>query len=269
MKWDTPRGTWIPILTCRSRIGRDILVDRLSAGLRRDSTPEFEFSRDPQVKNLSVDPGTFREVSTEAQTLAAPERRAYADFISAFGSDSCVTQDGKTIEDTDLRTLSGAGHQHFLGTMKELVSRTEKGHLREALFGPWGYADERLGLRWDPEEDRRYALRWKRPAGEPAKTVRGANRLAVEALPLFPAVPGARGLETTGFVRRDQRVSLTWPLWTPAASALTVRSVLALPELRQLRPDRQSLHGRGVVEVFRCERITIGRYRNFIRSRAV
>lgn len=269
MKWDTPRGVWMPTLRCRNRIGPDVVVDRLFAGLGRDSTPEFDLNRHPEVKNLSVDPETFREVSTEAQTLATPERREFADFIAAFGSDNCVAQDGKTIEDTDLRTMSGAGHQHFLGTMKQLASQTEERHLREALFGPWGYADQKLGLRWDPQEDRRYALRWDRPAGGPAKTVRGANRLAVEALPLFPAVPGAEGLETTGFVRRDKRVSLTWPLWTPAASAETVRSLLALPELRQAKPDRQSLRARGVVEVFRCERITVAKYRNFTRARAV
>jgi len=269
MKWDTPHGVWIPILRRRSRIGSDVVVDRLFAGLERDSTPEFDLNRSPEVKNLSVDPQTFREVSTEAQTLATPERRGYADFIAAFGSDSCVVQNGKTIEDTDLRTMSGAGHQHFLGTMKQLASQTEARHLREALFGPWGYADERLGLRWDPQEDRRYALRWENPSGPPTKTVRGANRLAVEALPLFPAVPGVGGLETTGFVRRDKRVSLTWPLWTPAASAETVRSLLALPELRQPKPDRQSLRARGVVEIFRCERITVAKYRNFTHARAV
>lgn len=269
MKWDTPHGVWIPIVRRRSRISTDVVVDRLLAGLERDSTPEFDLNRDPEVKDLNVNPQMFREVSTEAQTMATPEQRRYADFIAAFGSDSCVAQDGKTIEDTDLRTMSGAGHQHFLGNMKQLVSQTEERHLQEALFGPWRYADEKLGLRWDPQEDRRYALRWEKPAGGPAKTVRGANRLAAEALPFFPAVPGVGGLETTGFVRRDNRVSLTWPLWTPAASAETVRSLVALPELRQTKPDRQSLRARGVVEVFRCERITVAKYRNFTRSRAV
>lgn len=269
IQWDTPHGVWIPILRCRSRIGPDVVIDRLSAGLECGSTPEFDFNRHPEVKNLSVDPQTFREVSIEAQILATPERRRYADFIAAYGSDSCVTQDGKTIEDTDLRTMSGAGHQHFLGTMKQLASQTEERHLREALFGPWRYADEKLGLRWDPQEDRRYALRWEKPAGGPAKTVRGANRLAVEALPLFPAVPGVGRVETTGFVRRDKRVSLTWPLWTPAAGAETVRSLVALRELRQPKPDRRSLCARGVVEVFRCERITVAKYRNFTRARAV
>lgn len=270
MKWDTPHGGWIPILRCRSRIGLDVVVNRLFAGLKRDSTPEFDLNRDPEVKNLSVDPLTFREVSGEAQTLAIPARRGYADFIAAYGSDSCVAKDGKKIEDTALRTMSGSGNQHFLGTMKQLASQTEESHLREALFGPWSYSDKKLGLRWDTQEDRRYALRWDNPSdGHGVKTVRGANRLAVEALPLFPAVPGVGGLETTGFVRRDKRVFLTWPLWTPPASAATVRSLLALPELRQPELHRQSLHARGVVEVFQCERITVERKINFTLARAI
>ena len=269
MKWDTPGGTWIPVLTSRSQVSPDALVDRLFAGLDRDSTPEFNFNRDPGIKNLSIDPLTFREVSAEAQTLAAPDQRSYADFIAAFGSDGCVAKDGKTIEDTDLRTMSGAGHQHFLGTMNELVSRTERRHLREAMFGPWDYSDEKYGLRWDPEEDRRYALRWGKPAGEPAKTVRGANRVAVEALPLFPAVPGAGGLETTGFMRQGKRVFFTWPVWTPATSVDTVRSLLALSKLKKPEPDRPWLREKGVVEVFRCERITVKKYRNFTRAWAV
>ena len=266
MSWDASSGCWIPVLTSRSQVGRDTLVDRLFAGLDRDSTPEFDFNMDPGTKNLSVDPLTFRGVSAEAQSLAGPDQRNYADFIAAFGSDGCVAEDGKTIEDTDLRTMSGAGHQHFLGTMHELVSRTQRCHLREAMFGPWNYSDERYGLRWDPEEDRRYALRWGKPAGEPAKTVRGANRLAVEALPLFPAVPGAKGLETTGFMRQGKRVFCTWPLWTPATSVDTVRSLLALSALRKPEPDRPWLHEKGVVEVFRCERVTIKKYRNFTRA---
>jgi hypothetical protein len=48
-----------------------------------------------------------------------------------------------------------------------------------------------------------------------------------------------------------------------------VRSVLALDTLQAARPDRRELAARGIAEVFRCERITVGKFRNFTPATAV
>ena len=162
--------------------------------------------------------------------------------------------------------MRGAGHQHFLGTMKRLVNETKAEHLRKSLFQSWDYSDDKLGLRWDPEEDRRHALRWDNPSNDAPKTVRGANRLAVEALPLLPTAPGARQIATTGFSHRDGVVSFTWPIWRDPLSLEVVRSLLALSELREREPDRARLHAIGIVDVYRSERINVEQYRNFTRA---
>ena len=261
MKWVRHNSFWTPVLSGNRTVSAGPLVELLFSALQGESTPEFDFSR-----NLNVNSESFRSVAVEAQARASPVNRRYADFVASFGCE-LVTNHAKTgIQDTALRTMSGAGHQHFLGTMKQLVHETTAEHLRRALFEMWDYSDDKLGLRWDPEEDRRYALRWANPSQDGVKTVRGANRLAVEALPLFPTAPGDRHLETTGFSRQRGAVVFTWPIWEDALSMDVMRSLFSLPEMQRAEPDRAILRAMGVVEVYRSQRITVGKYRNFTRA---
>ena len=262
MKWARHNGIWAPVLSSNRTVSEEHLVELLVPALRRESTPEFDFA-----KNLNVSPEAFRRVAEEAQCRASHLDRGYADFMASFGCELVVTRDRKSIQDTALRTMSGAGHQHFLGTMKQLVRKTEAEHVRRSLFETWDYSDDKLGLRWDPEEDRRYALRWGNPSDDSVKTVRGANRLAVEALPLFPVAPGAWQLDTTGFASQHKEAVFTWPIWEGALSMDVVRSLLALSDIQKADPDRANLCAMGVVEVYRSQRITVERYRNFTRAR--
>lgn len=261
MKWVTHDGFWAPALSSNRTVSEARLIELLVSALQCESTPEFDFAR-----NLNVSAEAFRRVAVEARDRASPLDRRYADFVASFGCELLATRDGKRIQDTALRTMSGAGHQHFLGTMKQLVHETTAAHLRRALFEPWDYPDDKLGLRWDPEEDRRYALRWDNPSEDAVKTVRGANRLAVEALPLFPTAPGDRHLETTGFSRQHGAVVFTWPIWEDALSVDVMRSLFALPGMQRAEPDRANLSAMGVVEVHRSRRMTVGKYRNFTRA---
>ena len=105
------------------------------------------------------------------------------------------------IRDTAWRTVSGAGHQHFLETMRKLADESDLDSLERCLFHPWTRPDTRLSLRWDPQDDRRYAHRWRDPADRKDRpaTEWGANRLAFEAISLFPVAPAGRWLATTGF----------------------------------------------------------------------
>lgn len=262
MKWTTRHGIWVPALSGNGTVSEEQLVERLVPVLQRESIPEFEFDKD-----LNVSPEKFRKVAVDAQCRASRLDRGYADFVASFGCELIVASDRQTIQDTALRTMSGAGHQHFLGTMKQLVHKTRAEHVRRSLFETWDYSDDKLGLRWDPEENRRYALRWNNPSdGRGVNTMHGANRLAVEALPLFPTMPGDRRLDTTGFSNRDGAVLFTWPIWEGALSVDVVRSLLALPDMQKAEPDRAHLHAMGVVEVYRSQRITAGKYRNFAHA---
>jgi hypothetical protein len=42
-----------------------------------------------------------------------------------------------------------------------------------------------------------------------------------------------------------------------------------MKELQQDRPDRRKLLAYGIVEVYRCQRLTVGKYRNFGPAYAV
>lgn len=260
MSWIIERGALRPVLHDFNGVDASALPETIDAALRDLCGPEpFQFAR-----NTSVKPAVFARFVIEAADRALPGDRRCADFAAAFGCEALTTRQGKA-QDTALRTMSGAGHQHFVEFMRTLCEKTNAEHLREALFGPWRRQDGPPSMRWDPIDDRRYALRWKNPSNEQIRTVRGANRLAVEALPLFTTAPAGGELRTTGF----QRKTWTWPIWDAAVGVEAVRSLLTLAELHTHAPDRRCLGAMGVAEVYRSTRITVGKYRNFSPARPV
>jgi hypothetical protein len=224
------KAAWAP-LDAFSELGEDVTVER----------PLFE-----------------RVVRQVAAGTTAGDRRA-ADFAAAFGSDVCEDKEKNKnrIQYTDLCFITGSGHQHFLGTARALAKSVGPEHLREALFGPWRRADKSLSLRWDPGDAKEYALQWGDPSSEGVYSTWGANRLAFEALPLFPTVPTGKRLRTTGFRTQNRAREFTWPLWTQPAAIDTARSLLSLRELEQETPDRAQLQAMGVEEIFRVRRVRI------------
>lgn len=263
LSWLPISGVWRPVLNGIGTHETEVFLAALNTALKGMwDQPALTFAPD-----LVVSMETFRKEAANAQAASDLQNRSHADFIAAFGSEATHSDERgreQNIQDTAFRTMSGAGHQHFLGFMRDLIAKTEIQDLSTALFHEWRYTDPGPSLRWDPNDDRRYALRWKEPSGDPATTVRGANRLAIEALPLFPTAPIGNRLETTGFrQRRGEGTLWTWPIWTAALPLDPIRSMLALSELQASKPDRQKLTARGIAEIFRSQRMTIGKYRNF------
>lgn len=214
-------------------------------------------------KNITVGPTIFGKFAAEAgESARAGDRRA-ADFAASFGSEVCIEEKKDRIQYTSLCFITGSGHQDFLETMKKLAEKAGVEHLRRTLFEKWQYSDEGLSMRWDPAEAREYALRWNDPGPEGALTVWGANRLAIEALPLFPAQPARGRLLTTGFRRVKNAEEFTWPIWTQCAGCAAVGSLLGLKQLLDENPDRHVLAKIGVEEVYRAQRIRIGAGANF------
>ncbi len=179
--------------------------------------------------------------------------------------------------DEDMRATpwavtSGAGHQHFLETARELMLECTPCHLARALFGPWIPSDEKLSLRWDPIEDRRYALMASDPTSSENKTLTlwGANRLAFEALRFFPAYPCGRGMAVLAWRPSSPDnwrvdVSVRWPLWKPWLSARQIQSVLALPGIWEDSPvSRAALTARGIQAVIHCTRIQTDKRYNLL-----
>lgn len=219
--------------------------------------PEFSLGQD-----LTVTPAVFRSYAQEAVDQSSATDRRWVDFVAACGID-CFEDDNGNIKDTELRTMSGAGHQHFLGSISDLVECTTVEHLRTALFEPWVYAEEPPRMRWDPADDRQYALRDRNPSTDKSKTVRGANRLAVEGFRLFRTMPVGRTLRTTGCSTLDRKVVVTWPIWEPPINVETIQSLLVLADLQQREPDVAMLRRRGIAQVFRSRRILVERNRSF------
>jgi hypothetical protein len=218
------------------------------------------------AKDLKIPRGVFRKLATRAtEDFLTHSDTTAVGMVAAFGCDAVGNEDGM-IEDTAFRTMSGAGHQHFLEFMNVLAKETTAEQLREALFGPWHYRDSSPTMRWDAEDDRRYALRWDEPSKDPVRTVRGANLLAIAALPLFPVVPTSSDtVATTGFSGRGSRDTfISWPIWTGWLGLDSTCSLLGFKELQDRSVTSvRFLKPYGVVATYRSQRITLGKYRNF------
>lgn len=259
LRWVTADGTWRPILAVPGVTDQEVLLTGLDTQLKKMAGhPALAVGDD-----LNFKPESFRKLGVAAQEAVSTDS-VTAEFLAAFACEGVLDEKGEQLADTAFRTMRGAGNQHFVKTMRELTEVTTKEQLTASLFALWRYSEIRLGLRFDPEEDRRHALCWTKPTDDPAKTERGANRLAIEAIPLFPVHPVGNRLETTGFVNRlRQGIFLSWPIWEVALSVDVVRSLLSLSVIHSDESSRQELAERGIVEIFRCQRITLGKFRNF------
>ncbi|BCX02192.1 MAG: hypothetical protein KatS3mg053_0130 [Candidatus Roseilinea sp.] len=274
MKWQQIGAPWRPVLRAshanlddKEEAGQKaVIVNAIFEELKRMEKHPAQRWNDTH----DISPEDYREYASEARDLffrASNADHRPAEWAAASACD--VVTDGEHVEDTAFRTMSGQGHQHFLKQIRSLQERLEKKHIDEALFG-WQYQDEKLNLRFDPSEDRRHALRWKSPDKDPIKTVWGANRLAAEGLPLCPVFPAGTKLKTTGFRGSGKDDTFwTWPLWSGFLNVSVVRSILALSTLQAEQPSRTDLSPLGIVEVYRAQRINVGRYRAFAPARAV
>ena len=75
---------------------------------------------------------------------------------------------------------------------------------------------------------------------------------------------------TTGFKgRRSTNTYWTWPIWEPPVTLDVVRSLVALGELQEDKPNRRELGCRGIREVYRSQRLTIGKVKNFTPAQSV
>ncbi len=167
---------------------------------------------------------------------------------------------------------------YFAGNLDEIMASTTPASLHHSLFEVWRY-DERLSgqsLHLEPSEDRRHAYQWNKPSGDPTRNkcgnVIGANRMAIEAIPFFLALPSKNPdrLLVTGWtgVRSDDS-RWTWPIWNIPISLTVVPSVLALAELQEETPDSKKLSAIGILAAYRCRRIIVEQTPNLTPSFAI
>ncbi len=236
---------------------------------RTRAVPRPELALGKRIEDATGE--EYRDLARRLLAEGVPPREVL-DLLAALWSDACV-DDGGRLEPTPFEFTKGSGHQSFLEDVRKLIGQVAPERIQETLFQPWRYRDPGLSLRWDPAEDRRYALLDRNPSADGARTVWMANLLAYHALALFPASPCVGGLSVPGWREDGDRLTFSWPLWEHPADLDTVRSLLAMAELTLPRPDAASLRARGIAAVYRAERIEVGdgtnRKINFAQARAI
>jgi CRISPR-associated endonuclease/helicase Cas3 len=186
-----------------------------------------------------------------------PCGRPIADFVPAFGCEGCFDRNRRIVP-TEFQLITGSGHQFFLDTFSSLVQSVTADQVLHSLFDTWTYRDPRLSFRWDPVDDRRYAVSWGDPSDTPVLTEHGANTLAAFALPLFPVIPSAQKAKTSGFSQQGRQVVFTWPIWESHLSICAIRSLIQLDCIHQAIPAPSALNSHGIKAVFRVRKVEIG-----------
>jgi hypothetical protein len=211
----------------------------------------------PEHDDVKFAPPELRELLRDALARHGLEGRLRVDAVSVLGSDAVSDEKGQ-IRPTPYCLMFGQGHQHFLKNWSSAPRIDEHAgdRLLAALRDAWPYDEAGLTFRWDPEEDRRYALRARDPSGDKVQTCDAANRLAAIGLASLPAIPTERFLEAPGFVRSRRQAEFRWPLWTVPLRERAIVALLRHPYVRlgQGRPPA------GVTDVMAAERRSVGKF---------
>ena len=269
LRWTPQGGTWIPSLIGRGTMQDvlDFLEDNLTKTI--DEHPVHILSsltcRDNDDLNAR------RKWFADRVQVASLSERVDTDWLASFSSDA--------VQNEATNQLQVVRRDYFANNLKSIIANTNRGHLERAIFSPWDYADPlaNQSLHFDPDEDRRHAYRWNKPSGDPdlkkAGGMLGANRLAIEAFPLFLSVPDSETLHTTGFTgHRKDNTRWTWPIWQIPVSLTVLQSLLMMRELQEenLTDDtRRMLRQRGIVAVLRTRRILVEKTPNFTPPRRI
>ncbi len=274
IKWEVSGGNWSPTLVgVDPRLGdTEALLDWLFASLRDDGEEHW-------LKRLNAVANEQRGLPrpsaySSAMFAASWTDRALADWLSCNGSDLCAPSSNNQ--------LQTARRDYFPESVVAIVQSLTREHLQRSLFRQWDYADpiEKVSLHLEPREDRRHAYQWHKPVGDPTRSLRGgmvgANRLAMEAWPLFQSVALRGELQTVGFrgTRPTKGISWTWPVWLVPIALDDVTPVLNLDVLNPSSRANStvacnSLQSRGIGVAFRLSRILVEKTPNFSAPVAV
>lgn len=266
LSWQLSGGTWRPVY-----FGIEVVLDGLGAKLYA-AIRDFDQSAWSIDKKLPFETRVLRHKAHDAVRTGSRTCRQIADNLAAFGVESFADNDG-AFEKTDLcmvRAGDSVG-QGMTAYGKRILETIRPEQLQQSIETNWLYSDEQCALRWDPGEDKPYAVQWRNPSKVGALSEKGANCLALFGLTCFPVIPVKHQVETTGFGhKKPKQSSLTWPVWNHPVNLDVVRSLLSLSDLQLVQPVRVKLASLGVAAAYRCNRImTSTYYANFTPSRRV
>lgn len=251
MNWEQYEGAWRPRIWCSLASHGDAIIEKIDKTLvrRRSSHP----TRFIDHKSSNREAVAFFQSVRDGRTIE-PEQDAW---IASLVSDIHINATSP---------LQLTRSDYFAGNLDQIIANTSADQLRDTLMMRWRYDDALSGqsLHLEPTEDRRHAYQWNQPSGDPNRNhsgnILGANRLAIEALPLFLGLPSTNParLFMTGWTGvRANDSTWTWPIWEARNTLAVVKSTLALAELQSIQPPRYRLVPAGVCAVYRCRRILV------------
>ncbi len=274
LKWEVAGGNWSPTLVGSSQIlySDESMLAWLFESLRTEPTQHW-------LKRLNEFPPELLGLARpSAYSLAACDAsltdRIAADWLSCNGSDLCDAANNNQ--------LQTARRDYFPESVAAIVGVLTREQLMRTLFRQWDYADpiQKVSLHLEPREDRRHAYQWHKPVGDPTRSLHGgmvgANRLAMEAWPLFQSVALRGDLQTIGFrgTRPMKGIRWTWPIWSAPLALCDITPVMGLDDL-QLDPlekstdRRDALLARGINTAFRLRRILVEKTPNLTTPTAI
>lgn len=269
MGWVDYAGAWRPAVLTSLRCvdnaeAHCIALDALEAALPTtiENHPAAVLS---DVSNADLH--ALRQLFLNRVNSSTASAREPVDWLSATRAD--LVPDATS----QLQTVR---KDYFNENLSSIIARTKKKHLQQCLFTSWNYTDalDNQSLHIDPSEDRRHAYQWHQPTSDPNRSKRGgmlgANRLAIEAFPLFQSVASGKKLSTVGFAgNRVDNARWTWPIWSSPLGCDELGSLLSLQELQVDHPDCRRLRARGITAIFRSRRILVGKTPNFTTAISV
>lgn len=246
-----------PLETAADMKRRDFL-EKLNAAV-----PSLELSVGDKI---DMNAAEFREKAREFLDDHAAEPLA-VQMLACFASEQ---NDGDRCRRTEFDFVDSSGQLAFLKAARELSFKVTGDKLRRCLFEGWRRDDEELSLRFDPVEDRRYALLDRDPTANNNKSRSEwmANLLAYHAIRFFPCTLTASGPATGGWSVRTKQRYFTWPIWLMPLGTETLRSLLGMEELQTENPPA-ILRRRGIAAIYRSLRVENGDYVNFSPASAV
>ena len=262
-----PRAEWrgsppSAFLRVRNEVTYDQIVARADTGTKQIGR-SYSAALDNK-DNLKFTADEFRQLAEKNQA-----NRSKSQIVCSLASDGAIRKNSKEVEPTAFCVMFGSGRQCFLDRLRSVPCEGSKDDIRSALFEPWTYEDGTPNsFRWDPIEDRRYALQYGDPTEGKNKigTVTGANRLAAAGFGLLVSAPAARGLVTLGIAETDKRKQACWPLVAVPTSLAAYLALLAHPQLAK-KSESRVLKAYGVSAIARADRFQNDKYFNFARAR--
>ena len=259
MAWTKHYGAWRPAIfsSTDSNLIEERISNLLEAHLSVEPAEHPALRLDEVLGDADI-PSKRRKVFASMAKSSRLDDRTRADWLSCNRSD--IADPGS------ISQLQTARRDHHAINITGLVNGTTREQIKRSLFEPWDYSDPIAGvsLHLEPREDRRHAYQWHTPSDDPTRKLYGgmigANRLALEAWPLFQSLPDKERLTTVGFCgTKANDIRFNWPIWVTSIPLAVLPSVLALSELQQNDVAHQRrLAEIGIQAVFRCNRILVG-----------